>query len=100
MNKCVLPDLTATVRFLSTAEGGRSGATPSNFLGCLFGYGGEIYDCRLLLEGIGSIRPGDRLIVPIKFLSPDLLLGELRVGDQFDLWEGRKKIAEGVIEQL
>jgi translation elongation factor EF-Tu-like GTPase len=94
------PDLVARVHFLSAAEGGRTTPTPSNAFGCTFELAGERYDCRLLLESVGSIAPGRQATVPIKVLSRGLLKGLLKVGQTFDLHEGGTRIAEGEIEQV
>jgi hypothetical protein len=97
--KAVQPDILVVVRFLSTQEGGREGPTPKTWFGCPFVFAGEYFDCRLLLDGVGSISPGDKVKVPIKFVRPDLILKKLQVGDRFELWE-RGVIAEGYIEAV
>jgi translation elongation factor EF-Tu-like GTPase len=100
MKKEVTPELEATVRFLPTSEGGRQGATPVDFFGCLFEYRGEYFDCWLLLEKVGSVHPGQVVAVPIKLLSPQLLIGDIKVGASFNLREGGQKIAEGEIKRI
>jgi hypothetical protein len=81
------------------AEGGRLGSTPANYLGCIFVYEGENFECRLLLEDVGPLVPGGRAKVPVKFLSPELIKNRLHVGDQFRLREA-KMIGEGTIESI
>jgi hypothetical protein len=95
----IKPNVVAGLRFLSESEGGRKGATPIDFLGCIFQYEGENYECRLLLEEIGPVNPGDIVSVPIRFLRPNLLKKCLHVGSKFQLREVRP-IAEGIVEKI
>jgi hypothetical protein len=92
-------DIIARVRLYETGRGGRQGPTPPDRFGCVFEIDGEYFDCRLLLEGVGSLAPGQTATVPIKFLHPDLLVGRLSDSVVFHLWEG-KPIAEGEIKQI
>jgi hypothetical protein len=95
----ICPDVIARVFFFLTSEGGRQGPTPSDSLSCIFGFGGRFYDCRLLLEEVGSLWPGQEAVVPIKFLFPELIKHRLKIGDRFYLRDYRK-IAEGEIQEL
>jgi hypothetical protein len=94
-----MPDIIATVRFLSTDEGGRKSATPSSRFGCIFTFKDKNFDCFLLLNDVGEVMPGDKIRVPIAFLYPELLKHELHVGDCFTLRELRI-IAEGQVEEI
>lgn len=87
-------DIIVEVGFYATNEGGRETVTPRDKFGCLFEFDGRIFDCRLLLDNVGSIAPGQTVRVPIKFLSPFSLKHKLHVGDKFRLREARD-IAEG-----
>ncbi len=95
----VTPDIVAFLQFFSTSDGGRVSATPADFFGCIFEFKGNSYECRLLLDGIGPINPGDAVTVPIKFLRPDLLKSCLGVGNKFQLRELRP-IANGLVENI
>jgi hypothetical protein len=92
-------DIVAHVRFYTPSEGGRQGPTRSDQFGCLFELNGECFDCRLLLDDVGALQPGQQAKVPIKFLSPHLLQHRLRCGQKFHLREATT-IAEGYIEDL
>lgn len=96
----VRPDVLATVRLLSTKEGGRHLPTPTNFLGCQFYLEADCFDCRLLFEKVGSMTPGQQADVLIKFLTPDIALPRLKVGTAFILREGGTKIGEGVVKEF
>ena len=95
----VEPDAIAKIRFYSTSEGGRHGPTPENYLGCIFEYQNENFECRLLLSDVGSIVPGAEVTVPIKFLYSGLIRPRLRVGDKFSLRE-LHRIGEGEITSV
>lgn len=93
------PDIIATVRFYATEAGGRKGPTPPIMFGCPLEFEGEKFDCRLLLNEVGSLAPGATAKVPVAFLYPELIKPRLKVGSQFTLWELRT-IAKGVVEQI
>ncbi len=95
----ITADLIADLRFFSECEGGRQSATPTGYLGCIFEYQRENFECRLLLEDIGPVAPGRLVTVPIKFLKPDLVKRRLQIGSNFRLRELRP-IAEGVVKKL
>ena len=97
--KDMKPEIIATIYFYKIEEGGRKGATPKDWFGCPFLFKGRSYDCRLFFYGKQPIKPGDRLKVFIQFLCPDLILNKLKVGDKFELWDGRI-IAEGKVEEI
>lgn len=93
------PDIFASLRVLSTNEGGRRTPIVASVFGCIFEHQGEANDCRLLLEGKGDVWPGQQISVPIKFLFPELARPRLKVGDTFRLIEG-KVIAHGTIDEI
>ena len=93
------PDIIATVKLYETDRDGREGPTPPGAFGCLFELDGEYFDCRLLLEEIGALRPGQLATVPIKFLNPDMLGPRLRAAQCFHLWDG-KVIADGEVKEI
>jgi len=93
------PDLRGSLQFYSESAGGRKIATPSDYLGCIFEYEGENFECRLLLKDVGPIAPGGRATVPIKFLRPELVKQRLHVGNRFRLREART-IGEGTVESI
>ncbi len=55
--------------------------------------------CRLLLNDIGSINPGEQKVVPIIFFRPELIKHELKIGDTFFIWES-KNIAQGKVRKV
>ena len=95
----IKPDIIVSLRFYTTAEGGRKGPLPPEKFGCPFEFQGELFDCRLLLEATGALTPGAKATVPVIFLRPDLIKARLQVGSRFTLWE-MGTIAEGVVKEI
>jgi hypothetical protein len=100
----IKPDATVRVHLFPTDAGGRRTAISSPQYGCPVFFGGQReqgYDCRLLLDEVGAtLEPGGpSVVVPVKFLSPELVAPFLRPGARFVLWEG-KDIGEGEVVQV
>jgi len=79
------PHILAEIRLLKTTEGGREQPTASDFFDC--SVGGEYFEMRMDLRGIGSLSPGSTAKVPIQFLRPEYVLPWLGVGAVFSLRE-------------
>ncbi len=93
------PDIYVSVNFFPTEENGRKSPTDSHMFGAIFMINESKHDCRLLLDKIGPISPGEKKErVPIKFLCPNLIMPKLKVGSKFYLWDMRN-IAEGEVEE-
>ena len=90
------PDIIALLTLYQTDKGGRKGATPPDRFACLLELDGEYFDCRLLLDEVGALSPGQTATIPIKLLSPELLRGHLHVSQEFYLWDGHR-IADGKV---
>jgi len=95
----VKPHIIAEIQLYPTEAGGRSGPTPTDKFGCLFEIEGEYFDCRLFLEGVGPLSPGQTAAVPIVFLRPDLVNPSLTISRSFHLWDG-KRFANGQVKEV
>ena len=82
-------DIIAEVHLFTTENGGRNGPTPTKLFGCPAEIQGSFFDCHLILGEFECLAPGDTAALPIKFLSPEIVLQMLKVGDEFRLWELR-----------
>lgn len=91
-------DAVIKVRFRTTDEGGRKQAPSGQFYGCVFFVASEAFECRLLLGG-RTLALGEEHEVPVKFLSPDIVLPKLSPGLEIRLWEG-KEVAAGKVVRL
>lgn len=83
------PDLLVEIDLLPTSEGGRTGLTPETWFGCPVAISSEYFDARMDLTAVGSIAPGQHVQAPLKFLSPELTMPRVAVGQVLELWEGR-----------
>ena len=96
----VCPDIIAKVSMLPTDQGGKKKSIPPIQFGCPIQLDGEGFDCRLLLDQIGKgLAPGETIIVPIKFLYPELARPRLKLGLRFTLYE-IGKIGDGEILEI
>ncbi len=94
------PDIYVTVNFFSTEDDGRKLPTNSLMFGSIFVIDHSNFDCRLLLDKIGAISPGEKKEkVPVKFLCPEIVMPKLKAGTKFYLWDMRN-IAEGEVEEI
>lgn len=86
----------ARVRFLTSAEGGRTCDVSGVFYSApVFVDDGEGLDCRILLNG-RTLCLGEIESLELIFLNPHAALPRLCSGTHFTLWEG-KTVAEGVV---
>lgn len=95
----VSADFYAAVELLETESGGRKGPTPETYFGCVLLLKGVPVDCRLLLEDGGPIAPGEKRMVGVKLLRPDIDMMGFAVGAVFEVWEGRV-IGSGTVTSL
>jgi hypothetical protein len=102
MTNPLAPDIRVRVRLRTHEEGGRQkGEIPPVQFRCSFVFEGEMFDCRLLLDQVGTtLQLGARHEgIPVKFLFPDLVKPRLHPTARFKLWDGRD-IAEGEVTEV
>lgn len=95
----IAPDIIATIRFYTAAEGGRTSPITREIFTCPFKLNDKLYECGILLKDIGYIYPGEIKTVPIKFISSIDIKSKLTLHSKFYLWDGRN-IAEGNVEKI
>jgi len=93
-------DLILQMHLFPTEAGGRHSGTPEHSFKCIFKIFGELYDCQLVLEETGSIKPGQYATVPVRLLSPDLLRNRLECGQEVKLCDGLREVGEGKIIEV
>jgi hypothetical protein len=99
METDVDPDIIAELAFYPPEAGGRQSPIHLKLFGCIFVYEDENFDCFVLLAEGQQVSPGDKTVLPIKFLRPQLIKPRLRVGASFKLRE-LANIAEGAVLQI
>jgi hypothetical protein len=81
------PHILAEIRLLPTEAGGRKGPMPLDVFVCQMGSGGEYFEMRMDLTGVGSLSPGSTARVPIRFSRPQYVLMWIVVGTEFSISE-------------
>ncbi|MES2803916.1 MAG: hypothetical protein V4654_15595 [Bdellovibrionota bacterium] len=78
----------ADIVLYSSENGGRKGPTPTKSFGCPLQILDKLFDCRFILENLGSLFPGDeKHRIPVIFLSPGEALNFFGLGSKFKIWE-------------
>jgi len=94
-------DATADISFLTEAEGGRwksiAGATAYH---PQFFYEGRDWDVRLEFPEVDHVAPGATVRALLRFLSPQEHLGKVVSGLEFELREGQRTVARGIITDI
>jgi hypothetical protein len=90
------PDVEAEVRFLTVAEGGRASPVYSGYRGQLH-YDEHDWDALYAYPDRDMVHPGDTAIARMWLLSPDAHCGKLFAGKSFEVREGQKVVANGVV---
>ncbi len=89
----------ANIELYPTSKGGRGNSLSGEYFGCPAKIGEKFFDCRIYLAG-QTIDPGTiKMNVPIKFLSPNLVMPILKVGTRFFLWESNI-FGEAIVLQI
>jgi translation elongation factor EF-Tu-like GTPase len=95
----VPPHVQAEVRFLTTSEGGRESPVASGYRGQLY-YDGHDGDAVYGFPGDDLIHPGATTVASLWLESPDGHRGKPVPGKSFEIREGRKVVARGVVTRL
>lgn len=99
-------DFRASVYFLRTDEGGRQGPASSGYRPQFdFGFRGRNdeklqNDGAITMEDRGQIAPGERATITVRLLHPETVADTLQPGLRFDVAEGPRVVARGVITQI
>ncbi|NNC97003.1 MAG: hypothetical protein HKN88_02910 [Gammaproteobacteria bacterium] len=80
----------ARIKLMSIDDGGRNHALPKDVkFGCPLKINNSYFDARFIYDTKHEIKPGDTFTTELLFLSPDLVLPQINVGTEFELWEGK-----------
>lgn len=94
------PDLILDIHLFPTCTGGRKSSTPNDKFSCMFKIRNEYHDCRLLLQEVGALSPGQHAQVPVKLLQPELLRNRLSHGQEIILCEGHREIGKATVVNI
>jgi translation elongation factor EF-Tu-like GTPase len=96
------PHARARVAYVRTEDGGRQGPVFSGYRG-QFHYDGErnvAWDAMQTFPGRDQVLPGESVDCDIWFLSPQLHAHRLSLGGRFQIQEGGRIVAQGVITEI
>jgi len=95
------PDLLATVEFLRTEEGGRSGPARSGYRpNHDFGIPGTLNDAAHEYVGQDWANPGETVLTNLWLLAPELNQGRLYPGFAFTVQEGSRLVGRAVVKEV
>jgi len=83
------PDALVELRLFPSNAGGRAEPTSTAWWGCPLSIDGDLFDGRFDLSEIEPLQPGEARVVPVKFLSRDLVKPRIVEGQELGIWEGR-----------
>ena len=96
------PQILARIEFYETSRGGRGTPLIGPWYGPLLELVGDpiYHECRVLLDGVGPVSPGQTVVAPITLWRPDLVISKLCIGETFFLTEGKRRIARGELVEI
>lgn len=94
-----MPDIEADIWFLSAESGGRHTPAVSGYRPQFF-YDSQDFDAIHEYIDKQQVKPGEKVLARLTFLSPDLHFGRVYVGMPFLIREGNRTIAYGVIKGI
>jgi translation elongation factor EF-Tu-like GTPase len=92
-------DVEVEIRFLPSAEGGRSGPAFSGYRPQFF-YAGHDWDAVHEYPDVAQVNPGDTVRAFLAFLSPHEHVGKLHPGMSFEIREGARTIGIGRVLRI
>ncbi|QYF95627.1 hypothetical protein KY495_11020 [Massilia sp. PAMC28688] len=84
----LIADITARIKLLRTARGGRDEPLPPGEYKGVISARGQHFSFRCMLPEDGGLGLGESVTVDIEFVFPDLALPIFRANGEFNLWEG------------
>jgi translation elongation factor EF-Tu-like GTPase len=92
--------LTATLRLLPTAEGGRQTAIRKDVYRPQFFLGLSSASCRVDEIDKGTLSPGEEGEVKMTLVHPERFGTELQPGAKFEIREGSRIVGGGIIKDV
>lgn len=84
----IIADLTAKIKLLSAARGGRAEGLPAGEYKGTISTRGQHFSFKCLLPAVSGLALGESCTVDIELGFPDLALPIFRANAEFNLWEG------------
>jgi elongation factor Tu len=93
------PDIEAEITFASTEQGGRKTPAFSGYRPQFY-YDGHDWDADQEYPDVESAAPGQTVRVWLRFLSPDMQVGRVHPGMEFQIREGARVVAHGRVTKI
>jgi|SRR5256885_15118269 len=98
-NRSYPRDIEAQIRFLPTAEGGKKQPVTTGYFVQFF-YDGQNWDAIHTYPDRQWVNPGDVVTAYLAFLDPQNHRGKLYPGKTFEVREGLKTVATGIVTKV
>jgi translation elongation factor EF-Tu-like GTPase len=92
-------DIEAQITFLTSDYGGRKTPARTGYRP-QFSYDGQDWDAIQTYPEREAVYPGETVIAYLTFLSPDHHKGKLYAGKEFQVREGTRVVATGVVTKI
>ena len=93
------PDIESEISFVATEQGGRSKLAFSGY-GTKLYYDGHHWDADQEYPDVGRVLPGQTVRALVRFASPDMHVGRLRPGSEFQVRKDEKVVARGRVTKI
>lgn len=93
------PDIEAEIAFVPTERGGRKTPAFSGYRPQFY-YDGHDWDADQEYPDVGSALPGQTVRALLRFASPDVHVGRVYPGLEFQIREGARIVARGRVTKI
>ena len=98
-NQAYPRDVEAQITFLPTANGGKTNSVTTGYFVQFF-YDGQNWDAIHTYPDRECVAPGDSVTAYLAFVTPEHHRGKLYPGKRFEVREGAKTVATGIVTKL
>ncbi len=92
-------DIEAEIYYLTTEEGGRKRFVASGYRGQFY-YDGNDWDAPQTFIDVEKVLPGETVKIYLGFLSPEEHFGKIYEGMPFEVREGARTVAKGIVTKI
>ena len=93
------PDIEAEICFISTEQGGRSNPVFSGYRPQFY-YDENDWDAIQEYPDVETVLPGQTVRALLRFIRPDMHVGRLHPGMEFQVREGSRVVARGRVTKI
>jgi translation elongation factor EF-Tu-like GTPase len=93
------PDIEAEITFVPTEQGGRKTLAFSGYRPQFY-YDEHDWDAEHEYPDVESVAPGQTVRALLRFLSPEMHVGRMHPGTEFQVREGARVVAHGRVTKI